>query len=268
MTAKRAIYDHKKAHPDEYITVKSSEGAETRLYIRLGIENVNDMKFRIKDADKAFAHGSYAVGDGKVESRKLKLSCHIKGSSQQAHDQEFNELISLLAQRNYSLRLARSDREYRIAGLTDVKQKWIKGFKCKWSDVDITLLLIDPFAYATTPTTLTHLCWSGTEISIYNPSSIDVPLIFSFTPPEGQSAPDIEISHKESEESFTVKDTLLTSPAIAVVNGETGTVRRNEGNSLNTFSGLFLKALPGQNTYVYRGSECTVGITFTARWFV
>ena len=162
----------------------------------------------------------------------------------------------------------RFDRCFRVAGASKIKHKYQKGFKQRWSDIEISLLLAEPFRYATTPTTATHFCGSETEVSIYNPSSIDVPLIFTFTPLENTTVSSIEITHKESADAFSVKDTLLTAPAVAVVNGETGTVRRNAGNSLNTFSGLFLKALPGQNTYIYKGAECNVGITYTARWFV
>ena len=109
---------------------------------------------------------------------------------------------------------------------------------------------------------------SGTEISIHSEASVDVPLIFTFRPFEGQSMPDISIVHVESGESFRLRDTLLTAPAAAVVNGETGTVRRGSANSLNTFSGLFLHAAPGRNTYKYTGSAGEVDIQFTERWFV
>lgn len=232
------------------------------------LDDVGSYDFSLKLQDKAFAHGSYAVGDGCIKGRTIKVSFDLKERSEQEHDEVVNNALIAFSQRDYVLYAGRQDRLFKVAGVSKIKHKYQKGFKQRWSDIEIALLLAEPFRYATTATTLTRFCGSGTEISIYNPSSIDVPLIFSFTPPEGQTVPDIAISHKESDESFTLKDTLLTSPAVAVVNGETGTVRRNEGNSLNTFSGLFLKALPGQNTYVYKGSECTVGITFTARWFV
>lgn len=232
------------------------------------LDDVGSYDFSLKLQDKAFAHGSYAVGDGCVKGRTIKVSFDLKRASEEEHDEIVNEATAAFTQRDYVLYAGRFDRCFRVAGASKIKHKYQKGFKQRWSDIEISLLLAEPFRYATTPTTATHFCGSGTEVSIYNPSSIDVPLIFTFTPLESTTVPSIEITHKESTDAFSVKDTLLTSPAVAVVNGETGTVRRNEGNSLNTFSGLFLKALPGQNTYVYKGSECTVGVTFTARWFV
>ena len=121
-----------------------------------------------------------------------------------------------------------------------MKHKYQKGFKQRWSDIEISLLLADPFRYATASTlrkTVFEELQSGTEISIHSEASVDVPLIFTFRPFEGQSMPDISIVHVESGESFRLRDTLLTAPAAAVVNGETGTVRRGPANSLNTFQG-------------------------------
>lgn len=226
MAVKRVLYDHKTAYPDDYITVVSATGVMQRLYLRIGVDNVNDLKMRIKEADKAFSHGSYAYGDGKVESRKIKLSCHIRGRDQRDHDRQYNELISLLAQRAYSLRLARADREYHIAGLTDVKQKWVKGFKWNWSDVDITLLLTDPFTYATADT-----------------------------------VQNIEFSEAQT-------DALLSYPHKVRIDGNVGTVRRDNDNSINTFSGVFLHALAGRNEFKFTGSAGRISIIYRSRWFI
>lgn len=271
MVFKRVLYDHKTAYPDDYITVVSATGVTQRLYLRIGVDNINDFKMRIKEADKAFAHGSYACGDGKVESRKIKFSCHIRGRDQIDHDRQYNELISLLAQRDYSLRLARLDREYHIAGLLETKQKWIKGFKWLWSDVDITLMMSDPFTYATNQILIQREFTTEqqeTEINFQNPSSVDVPLILTFKPLKGATANSIMLVHSQTGKSMQLRDTLLTSPAVSVVNAETGTVYRDMSNSLNTFSGIFLHAVPGTNTLKYTGSPCNIEIAFTARWFV
>lgn len=54
MAVKRVLYDHKTAYPDDYITVVSATGVMQRLYLRIGVDNVNDLKMRIKEADKSF----------------------------------------------------------------------------------------------------------------------------------------------------------------------------------------------------------------------
>ena len=73
-------------------------------------------------------------------------------------------------------------------------------------------------------------------------------------------------SHVSRRTTRTFKPNLRRVKA--VVNGETGTVRRDNGNSLNTFSGIFLHVQPGQNTFKYTGAACKIDIQYTGRWFV
>lgn len=235
------------------------------------LSKATDVDFNNKLTNKAFAHGSTLTGDGKIKGKTIEIEFTLEGATEEEHDAAMNLAYEKFCQSEYTLLCGRIDRAFKVAAVSKVTGSYEKAFKQRRSNVKVALLLTDPFRYAVTPTIINRT-FAGEQdeavITFYNPSSVDVPLIWSFTPPAAGTVPDIAITHVESGQSFTLKDTLLTSPAIAVVNGETGTVRRNEGNSLNTFSGLFLKALPGQNTYVYKGSECTVGITFTARWFV
>ena len=229
------------------------------------------VSWRKQEKEKAFAHGSTPYGDGKVDARKIKLSVYVKGETQAEYDQKYNELLSNFAGSDYILTCGREDRVYKVAAMTVTSQRYLKGFKQRWSDVDLTLLLADPFRYASSPTVITQnydADQTDAEITFNNPSSVDVPLIWTFTPPVGGTVPSISITHVESGQSFALKDTLLTNPAVAVVNAEVGTVRRDTGNSLNTFSGVFLHALPGSNIFKYTGAACKVDIAFTARWFV
>lgn len=235
------------------------------------LDDIGSYDFSLKLQDKAFAHGSYAVGDGCIKGRTVKVSFDLKEATEKDHDAIVNEALAAFAQRDYVLYAGRQDRCFKVAGISKIKHKYQKGFKQRWSDVEIALLLADPFRYATSATNLALVYeddQDDAEISLYNQSSVDVPLIFTFAPADGASMPDIKFVHTESGESFILRDTLLTSPAIAVVNGETGTVRRDSANSLNTFSGLFLHALPGRNTYKYTGQAGGLKIQFTERWFV
>lgn len=270
MAFKRALYNEKIAYPDDYITVLSADGEKT-MYIRIAATNINDIKLRIKEADKAYAHGSYVYGDGKIESRKLKLSCHVRAATQCEHDEKCNELLRLLMQRDYILRLARSDREYHVSGVMDVKQKWIKGFQWLWSDIDITLMLADPFVYATGETVITQEFDTpqiNTVMQVLNDSPVDVPLTFNFSPKKGIAMDQIKFVHVESGEQMQLSDALLVHPKIARVDGVRGTVRRDNDNNINTFKGVFLHALPGKNTFKYTGSAGTVEIIFKQRWYI
>lgn len=256
---------------EDYDLVIIKNGVEYRLPTGWSLSDSGSYEFRNKLQDRAFAHGADMVGDGKIDGRTIKVEFDLRNATEQEHDAAVNAAYTYFAQKDYDLYVGRDDRVYHVAGVSKIKHKFQKGFKQRWSNVTVSLLLADPFRYAVDVTEVVtdyEIAQENAEISVNNPSSIDVPLIWYFTPPAGGSVPDITVLHVESGESFTLKDTLLTAPAVAVVNGESGIVRRDTGNSINTFSGLFLKALPGANTFKYTGTACRVAVSFTARWFV
>lgn len=225
--------------------------------------------FNNKLQDKAFAHGSDCVGDSKVSGRTITVEFDMDNSTEELHDAAVNEAYRYFAQSDYQLVCGRTDRLYKVAGISKIKHQFEKGFKQRWSNVTVSLLLADPFRYATAETIISNTytgAQTETAITFSNPSSIDVPLIFKFTPTVAMPA--ITILHIESGESFTMQDTLLSTPAVATVNGEEGTVRRDAANSINTLSGLFLHALPGSNTFKFTGAAGKVEIIYTGRWFV
>lgn len=233
------------------------------------LTDIGSYSFNNKMQDRAFAHGSDCVGDGKVSGRTITVEFDLEDSSEENHDVLVNEAYRYFAQADYQLLVGRTDRVFKVAGISKIKHKFEKGFKQRWSNVTVSLLLADPFRYATSQTVIANTyveAQSETNISFSNPSSIDVPLIFEFTPTVAMPA--VTIYHVESGKSFTMQDTLLSTPAVAAVNAEEGTVYRDSSNSINTLSGVFLHALPGTNNFRYTGNAGTIKIKFTARWFV
>lgn len=235
------------------------------------LKDVGSYDFKAKLADNAFVHGSEVTGDKKVKGHTIQVEFMLDGATEEQHDEAMNLAYSYFTMTDYKLYCGREDRYYNIAGLSKIKHSYEKGFKQRMSTVTVSLLCAKPFRYSAVATIIEKSFASEqkeAEIIINNSSSVEVPLIWSFRPPAGQSTPDITIVHVESGQSFTLKDTLLTNPAVAVVNGESGTVRRDTGNSLNTFSGLFLYAQPGSNTYKYTGAACDISVEYTGRWFI
>lgn len=257
--------------PYEERLVVIRAGRSIALPYAYTLENSGDLKWRVSEDSKGFAHGGMASGDRKVESKKIKIAVHIQGSSEREYDRQFNELLTVLSGGDYLLTCGRPDRAFKIESLVEVKSKFVKGYKQRWSDVEFTFLLTNPFRYAVNAAT-THKTFTEDQnegkIRLQNPSSVDVPLIISFSPPEEGTTPDIRLYHENTEQYFTLKDSLLTYPAQATVNAETGTVRRGSYNSLNTFAGIFLHAEPGENTFLYTGGAVNIAIQFTARWLV
>lgn len=219
--------------------------------------------------DRAFSHGSDMTGDGKIKGRQLEVEFSMQGTTEQEHDEMLNMAYRVFAQTDYDLFCGRPDRLYHVAGISKIKHSFKDGFKQRWSDITVTLLLADPFRYEA-QTAEQEFAFDGemqqAEMVVYNEGSADTPLTFTFSP--NISMPQISVYHVETEEQMRLSDALLTAPATLTVNTKTGTVWRGEANSINSFSGQFLSAVAGTNHFLYTGSAGKINISFTNRWFV
>lgn len=243
-------------------------GNSYTLPVGWGISDHGNIEFNAKLENKAFVHGSDLVGDLKVKGRTITVEFDVSGAT----EEEFNDAINtayFYLTGEFDLKVGRTDRVYHVAACQKIKTKEFDGFKQRWLNIEVVLMLANPFRYATTETKIANVYTEAqtvAEITFSNPSSVDVPVIFKFAPQVSMA--DITIEHVESGQSFGVKDTLLTNPAILTVDGENGTVWRDTNNAINAFSGLFLRALPGSNTFKFTGDAGTVELIYTAGWFV
>lgn len=219
--------------------------------------------------DRSFSHGSDMVGDGKVKGRELTISFLMKGTTEADHDALVNRAYTYFSQTDYDLYCGRPDRLYHVAGMSKFKHSFKDGFKQRWSEVKVTLLLADPFRYEGRES---HVVYEFTddaaeaELVVQNNGSVETPVTFLFTPASKMAS--IVVYHKEAQEKMTLSDALLISPSVMRVNTKDGTVWRDSNNAINTFSGQFLNAKPGTNHFYYTGGAGTVEILYTNRWFV
>lgn len=251
------------------LKIVTKAGTEYSLPALWSLEDAGAYTFRNKLEDKAFSHGGTVVGDGKISGRTIKVSFFMQGASEQDHDEALNLAYSYFCQSDYELYAGRSDRKFRVSGVSKITHKYQKGFKQRWSEITVSLLLADPFRYDGHRTKIVNEFPVGAgeaEIFVDNIGSVDTPLTFRFIPTKEMDK--IHIYHKEAKEEFRLSDALLIAPATATVNGEDGTVWRDKANSINTFSGQFLHARPGKNTFYFTGGPGTIEILFTNRWFV
>ena len=253
--------------------VIKKDGRSYRLPYNWSIDGDGNVSYRIKENQKAYAHGAVISGDRKIDSRTLTIEIYVFGTDVDDYQNRVNEVYNHFGQNDYQLFAGMQDSYYRVAGVSKIKNSYLKSYKQTAAKVEITLVLADPFRYSAAQTLRKEVFneeQTETAITLFNAGSVDTPLIWRFIPlPDGGVMHDITITHVESGEFFKLKDTLLTDPANVIVNGQAGTVRRvdnNAGNSLNTFSGLFLHALPGRNTYMYTGAAGTIEIAFEERW--
>lgn len=254
---------------DTKLKIVTSAGTEYSLPALWSISDAGAYTFRNKLEDKAFSHGGNVVGDGRISGRTIKVEFFMHGATEQDHDYALNTAYTYFCQTNYDLYVGRSDRKFRVAGVSKITHKYQKGFQQRWSEITVSLLLADPFRYEGHTTKITKVfprAVENAEIYVDNLGSVDTPLTFRFIPVKSMAK--IHIYHKQAQEEFSLSDALLIAPATVTVNGDAGTVWRDKANSINTFSGQFLHVKPGKNLFYYTGDAGTIEISFTNRWFV
>ncbi len=255
MSKQRAEYKLKATYP---LIVNKEQ-----LPYRYSLEDCADLTVRAKAEKRGYSHGSTITGDGYIDGKKIKLGFLINGKSQTDYNDKLNELLKIFYQREY--KLSNCDGYYNVACMASCATKWIKGYQGLRADVDITLLLADPFRYADTEKRVSvDVDGEGATINITNAGSVDVPLIVELIPTRTMS--DVTINHTNTGRTMRVADTLLTAPAVLTIDTKAGTVRRDADNAINAFSGQFLTAKPGKNTYEIKGSTGKVVIRWRDRW--
>lgn len=233
------------------------------------ISGDGDIDYRLEANQKGYSHGATVGGDKKVKSKTIDIDIIIKGQTPEEHDKLVNEAYKQFNQLDYSLTCGRIDRIYNVAGVQKIKQKYIKSFKQRMSDITFTLLLADPFRYATQPSeqelifnqeALEH------ELVLENKGNIDTPLTIVFTPET--TMPEIKVLHVQTEELLDIRDSLLTNPESLTIDTKQGTVRRGNLNAINSLKGLFLSIMPGSNTYKISCAAGKVKFSYVERWLL
>lgn len=258
MTKQRAKYTAKITYP---LIVNGKQ-----LPYQYSLEDNADLAVRAKAEKRGYSHGSTITGDGYIDGKKIKLGFLISGTNQADYNKNLNELLRIFYQRDY--KLSTCDGYYNVACMASCAAKWIKGYKGVKADVDVTLLLADPFRYADSESSKAGyiLPDEGTTVTIINAGSVDTPLSVALVPRTGMTMADVTFRHIESGKTMRVADTLLTNPAVLTIDTKAGTVRRDANNAINAFSGHFLTAKPGTNTYEIKGSAGKVVIRWRDRW--
>lgn len=251
----RAKYNDKVTYP---LVINGQQ-----LPYRYSLESCADLTVRATASKRGYSHGSTITGDGYIDGKKIKLSFLISGTNQAEYDAKLNELLRLFYQQNYTLSVGNG--YYNVSCMSASKAKWIKGYQGLRADVDITLLLADPFRYADDEKQASaDVGGESTTINVVNAGSADVPLIVELIPVKTMA--DVTINHTDTGRVMRVADTLLTAPAVLTIDTKAGTVRRDANNAINAFSGQFLIAKPGPNTYEIKGSAGKVVIRWRDRW--
>lgn len=68
-------------------------GVEYALPVGWSISDTGSCSFRNSLQDKAFSHGSYMVGDGKIDGRTITVEFDVRKATEQEHDEALNQAL-------------------------------------------------------------------------------------------------------------------------------------------------------------------------------
>lgn len=252
---------------DKLLIVKN--GRTYTLPVAWSLSDAGSFDFNSKIEDRAFAHGGDIVGDGLVKGHTIKVKFSMQADTEAEHDEVLNRACRYFYQTDYKLYCGRLDRCFNVAGVSKIAHEYQKGFKQRRSNITVSLLLADPFRYQGQESKVVYdfpVEVTKAPMVVHNLGSVDTPMTFRLIPKK--KMPAVTIWHEEMKKHMKLSDALLIAPRMAMVNTKEGTVWRDEANSINTFSGQFLSAVPGKNTFYYAGGAGRIEISFTNRWFL
>ena len=224
---------------------------------------------RTDEETMAFSHGVVETGDGKVDYKTLELEVYVIGVNQMDHDNQYNTLLRHLYQQNYKL-YVREDRYINIARLNEIEHSFFDGYHQVRSKVTATLKANDPFFYDVTEiierrTINDSPISTAKTLYVVNDSNVDVSPIITVM--ATNTCPSIIMANTtDDNRQFKYADLSLAAGVSVTIDGQTGTVYRGTANTLNAFSGAFLKLLAGENEITYTGENCIIDFKFTRRW--
>lgn len=219
---------------------------------------------RTQTSERAFAHGAISTGDNKIKSRTVSLKIKIVGTSQASHDTQLDALKAALTIGAGKL-YQRSDRYINFDAVKKMSIEYESGYAYVRSNVKVELLACDPFTYSTTlGQSVTTVTESPTTITINNAGTADCPAVITIA--ASASCNNVVIANTTDSRSCTLTDTALTSGVSAIIDSKAGTVYRGTNNSINNFSGQFIRLLPRSNTLTYAGGNCTLTIDYIPRY--
>lgn len=214
----------------------------------------NEFKTGVKIADRAFAHGGVDYGDGKIDSRTVKISGTLVGTTDSDYQTNYDALLAAVMKEDQQLRWGSLARYMVIKRCSSVKQEFIEHLE-SCADVDLEFIAEDPFwRFTTARSVATDLNSPISTFTLTNTGNVDVLPIFTLV--ASVSNPTFQLINTfDSSATFVYQDAGFTSGTTLTINCVVGAVTRGAADTVRLFTGTFLRLKPGVNTMTYIGEK-------------
>jgi len=205
----------------------------------------------------AYRDGARSVGDCKVDPRIISIEGIIRGASTAAYETAIQDYFVWL--NKLDLKLSWTSGKYiNVRQITDVEQQFVDGGFLRLTHLKFNCLCEDPFIYYDTLTTDTKvIAASPTTWVIANAGLYEVFPVIEITNAANNPTLSIENTTDNSRLCSYIDANFLNTNVLTIDNLE-GTVERGTTNTIDLFTGSFLRLLPGNNTIKYTGANCTM----------
>ena len=228
----------------------------------------DDIIVRAKSKGKSWGQGGLFVGDGMLDSKSISLEGYIAEGNLAATDAEMHSLVSLLYPENLRLYRPNDDYYLPLRKLQKILKKPIEGqFHEAWKLL-ITWLISDPFWYSPTESS------DAENILPAAPRTWDINVP---APVNWELSPRIEIltvsdmsagftlTNNNNGQSFQYVDPDFNGGGggdTLEIDCGAGTVEMNGTNSIDHFTGTFLRMEPGINSITLSAGGPLTTVTF------
>ncbi len=222
-------------------------------------------KFRNSDDSKMFQHGGINTADNKMDSREIEIGIFIDGQNQSDYFSQVNELKRYLSRPNQQLYIT-DDMYINISSIGQIEEEFYDGFYLVKAELTITLKALDPFFYRSADETFTEVITeTDHQFTVNNPGSADTPVIITMTANELCDQV-VLTNNTDSNRVVNYADSNFRQDSVLRISTIDGTVLLDGNNTINNFTGTFLRLLPGDNIFTYQGGACVVKIDYPVRW--
>ena len=219
---------------------------------------------RRKESDRACQHGTVDTGDGKVDSRTVELTVYVSEETQSEYFAALDLIKKRFYRRDQKLYVTTA-RYINLSSLYSFKEEYITGFANRRCFITAEFKCNDPFFYIDRPvTTEITILESPQAFTINNACNIDVPTTITLTAAE--AVPTVQLTNTTNGRMSYYADPQLTGGASVVFDTANATVKRDDSNTINAFSGTFIELEPGDNVFSYEGAPCEIEISYVPRW--
>lgn len=220
---------------------------------------------RSKLVELAFSHGGKDIGDGKVRPRGIRVRSVVTGVDAATFQTNRDNFFKAMAKINQTFAY-KSGRYIKVNAIRVRSDKFIIGDKKAVSEIE--LICGDPFWYAdslTTESTWTVTSSPDTKV-VANTGNVECLPIIEITASESLSGGVTLENQTDGNVSFSYVDPSFSTGKKLTVDCVAGTVDLDGTNTIQYFSGQFLRLVAGNNTLEYTGGDCAIVIKHRDRW--